>query len=279
MARTVRRAARPSPPHEPRRPESTGRTARPTGAWRSRSSAAGSRCRSTTRSRTASRSSSPSTTSATPGRRRSGRARSSTTRVGRAAPDCASRAGSRRTTRCGRTTAEGVRLRGLRPARSRPLGAHLLRRPAGVRQGAQGGPGAGLARRTSAPSASWPRSTPTGCYERSGEAVLAHMTTPNTARDLDVIRAALGEKKLNYLGVSYGTYLGGRLRHALPGPRAPHDRRQRRQPVARQHLVPGQPGPGRRLREALERLGGLGRQERRRLPPRRHPRQGAGRSG
>ncbi|ARE77651.1 MULTISPECIES: alpha/beta hydrolase [unclassified Streptomyces] len=47
-----------------------------------------------------------------------------------------------------------------------------------------------------------------GCKERSGE-MLPHMTTPNTARDLDVIRAGLGEKKLNYLGVSYGTYLGG----------------------------------------------------------------------
>ncbi|MBJ3810294.1 alpha/beta hydrolase [Streptomyces flavofungini] len=46
-----------------------------------------------------------------------------------------------------------------------------------------------------------------GCKERSGW-MLPHMTTPNTARDLDVIRAALGEKKLNYLGVSYGTYLG-----------------------------------------------------------------------
>lgn len=46
-----------------------------------------------------------------------------------------------------------------------------------------------------------------GCGERSGE-MLPHMTTPNTARDLDVIRAALGDKKLNYLGVSYGTYLG-----------------------------------------------------------------------
>ncbi len=38
--------------------------------------------------------------------------------------------------------------------------------------------------------------------------MLPHMTTPSTARDLDVIRAALGEKKLNFLGVSYGTYLG-----------------------------------------------------------------------
>jgi pimeloyl-ACP methyl ester carboxylesterase len=47
-----------------------------------------------------------------------------------------------------------------------------------------------------------------GCLERTGRAMLQQMTTPNTARDLDVIRAALGEKKLNYLGVSYGTYLG-----------------------------------------------------------------------
>nr|WP_202544163.1 alpha/beta hydrolase [Streptomyces sp. SID8382] len=47
-----------------------------------------------------------------------------------------------------------------------------------------------------------------GCAERSGW-MLPHMTTPNTARDIDVIRAALGDKKLNYLGVSYGTYIGG----------------------------------------------------------------------
>ncbi|WP_445271026.1 alpha/beta fold hydrolase, partial [Streptomyces sp. DSM 41634] len=45
-----------------------------------------------------------------------------------------------------------------------------------------------------------------GCAERTGKQTLAQMTTPNTVRDLDVIRAALGEKKLNYLGVSYGTY-------------------------------------------------------------------------
>lgn len=46
-----------------------------------------------------------------------------------------------------------------------------------------------------------------GCEERGG-ALLPHLTTPNTARDLDVIRAAPGEKKLTYLGVFYGTYLG-----------------------------------------------------------------------
>ncbi|MCT7351987.1 alpha/beta hydrolase [Streptomyces sp. 15-116A] len=55
-----------------------------------------------------------------------------------------------------------------------------------------------------------------GCYERSGE-MLPHMTTPNTARDLDVIRAALGEKQLNFLGVSYGTYLGAVYATLFPG--------------------------------------------------------------
>ncbi|MGW7433775.1 alpha/beta hydrolase [Streptomyces sp. NPDC054861] len=46
-----------------------------------------------------------------------------------------------------------------------------------------------------------------GCAERSGD-LLPHLHTRNTARDLDVIRAALGERKLNFVGVSYGTYLG-----------------------------------------------------------------------
>jgi pimeloyl-ACP methyl ester carboxylesterase len=55
-----------------------------------------------------------------------------------------------------------------------------------------------------------------GCAERS-DGLLAHMNTPNTARDLDVIRAALGQKKLNYLGVSYGTYLGAVYAELFPG--------------------------------------------------------------
>lgn len=38
--------------------------------------------------------------------------------------------------------------------------------------------------------------------------LLPHMTTENVARDLDVIRAALGEEKISYLGYSYGTYIG-----------------------------------------------------------------------
>ncbi|MGW3245889.1 alpha/beta hydrolase [Streptomyces sp. NPDC001070] len=46
-----------------------------------------------------------------------------------------------------------------------------------------------------------------GCRARNG-ALLANMRTADLARDLDVIRAALGEQRLNYYGVSYGTYLG-----------------------------------------------------------------------
>jgi pimeloyl-ACP methyl ester carboxylesterase len=37
---------------------------------------------------------------------------------------------------------------------------------------------------------------------------LEHFTTIATARDMDILRAALGEEKFNYVGKSYGTYLG-----------------------------------------------------------------------
>lgn len=45
------------------------------------------------------------------------------------------------------------------------------------------------------------------CAEHSGP-VLPYIGTVNASRDLDVMRAALGDKKLNYLGFSYGTRLG-----------------------------------------------------------------------
>jgi len=37
---------------------------------------------------------------------------------------------------------------------------------------------------------------------------LTHFGSENTARDIDILRAALGEEKLNYVGKSYGTYIG-----------------------------------------------------------------------
>jgi len=45
------------------------------------------------------------------------------------------------------------------------------------------------------------------CAEHSGP-VLPHIGTVNVSRDLDVMRQALGDKKLNYLGFSYGSRLG-----------------------------------------------------------------------
>ncbi len=45
------------------------------------------------------------------------------------------------------------------------------------------------------------------CDEAEGD-LRPHMTTADTARDMDVIRAALNEERLNYVGYSYGTYLG-----------------------------------------------------------------------
>ncbi|MEU6574202.1 alpha/beta hydrolase [Streptomyces sp. NPDC046805] len=46
-----------------------------------------------------------------------------------------------------------------------------------------------------------------GCAERSGKA-LQYYNSLNNARDLDVLRAALHEEKLTFMGASYGTYFG-----------------------------------------------------------------------
>nr|WP_242546959.1 alpha/beta hydrolase [Amycolatopsis sp. MtRt-6] len=46
------------------------------------------------------------------------------------------------------------------------------------------------------------------CRDAATGSMLPYVTTANTARDMDRIRAALGESTLSYLGGSYGTYLG-----------------------------------------------------------------------
>jgi pimeloyl-ACP methyl ester carboxylesterase len=45
------------------------------------------------------------------------------------------------------------------------------------------------------------------CEQRSGE-LLPHLSTTDVARDLDVLRAALGDEQLTFLGLSYGTVIG-----------------------------------------------------------------------
>jgi pimeloyl-ACP methyl ester carboxylesterase len=55
------------------------------------------------------------------------------------------------------------------------------------------------------------------CAERSGGAdVLAHAGTRDVVRDLDVLRAALGDRGLTYLGYSYGTRIGAGYARAFP---------------------------------------------------------------
>ena len=54
------------------------------------------------------------------------------------------------------------------------------------------------------------------CAARDG-ALLDHVTTAETARDLDLLRRAVGDPKLHYLGLSYGTYLGATYANLFPG--------------------------------------------------------------
>jgi pimeloyl-ACP methyl ester carboxylesterase len=53
------------------------------------------------------------------------------------------------------------------------------------------------------------------CKQRSAQ-LLPFINTVSTARDMDVIRAALGDQKLTYLGFSYGTSIGQNYAHLFP---------------------------------------------------------------
>lgn len=53
------------------------------------------------------------------------------------------------------------------------------------------------------------------CRDASGD-LLDHLSTIENVRDLDLLRHLLGAEKLNYVGVSYGTYVGALYAHIFP---------------------------------------------------------------
>ncbi|MFF3335070.1 alpha/beta hydrolase [Streptomyces sp. NPDC002888] len=52
--------------------------------------------------------------------------------------------------------------------------------------------------------------------EDNSKKLLPHVPTTDTARDMDLMREVLGDDKLHYFGISYGTELGGVYAHLFP---------------------------------------------------------------
>jgi pimeloyl-ACP methyl ester carboxylesterase len=51
---------------------------------------------------------------------------------------------------------------------------------------------------------------------RRGDPILDHMATADVARDLDLLRQAVGDRQLSYVGLSYGAYLGATYANLFP---------------------------------------------------------------
>ncbi|MBT2415055.1 alpha/beta fold hydrolase [Streptomyces sp. ISL-12] len=52
--------------------------------------------------------------------------------------------------------------------------------------------------------------------EKNSKKMLPHVATTDAARDMDLMRQVLGDDKLHYFGISYGTELGGVYAHLFP---------------------------------------------------------------
>jgi len=53
------------------------------------------------------------------------------------------------------------------------------------------------------------------CRDSNGD-LLDHVSTADSARDMELLRRAVGDDKLNYLGLSYGTFLGATYANLYP---------------------------------------------------------------
>ncbi len=56
----------------------------------------------------------------------------------------------------------------------------------------------------------------TDACARNGGPIMSHMATANVARDLDLLRQAVGDRRLSYLGFSYGTHIGAVYANLFP---------------------------------------------------------------
>ncbi len=53
------------------------------------------------------------------------------------------------------------------------------------------------------------------CFSR-GERIIRHMSTADVVRDLDLLRRAVGDRGLNFVGWSYGSYIGNTYANLFP---------------------------------------------------------------
>ena len=54
------------------------------------------------------------------------------------------------------------------------------------------------------------------CAERGGP-IIDHMSTANVARDMDLLRQAVGDRKMTFVGYSYGSHVGSTYANMFPG--------------------------------------------------------------
>ncbi len=61
----------------------------------------------------------------------------------------------------------------------------------------------------------WSTTLGTGCATGNGQ-LASHVSTVEVAKDMDILRAVLGDPKVNYLGKSYGTAIGAQYAELFP---------------------------------------------------------------
>lgn len=77
-----------------------------------------------------------------------------------------------------------------------------------------------------------------GCERRNAD-LLPFLDTASVAKDLDRIRAALGDEKLTYMGFSYGTLIGATYASLFPRRPMPHPSWSSARPVIRSRRTSG----------------------------------------